>query len=226
MIDVIYRCCNSEIDSNVLRHDRPNWFNKFKCLDTFLNSYNLSKDKVENIIFLHDGPKGRLYDAIPKNLSIIEVNYRDNESSLLETFKIADSLKNDIYFLEDDYLHLPNSIDVIYYGLKNFKLVTGYDHSDRYTRNDDITFGKEHIAFSKKTNCHWRTAESTTCTWATTRELWNSTVGEFAKFYKLNDRELFRNLFTKHGIRLWTPIPGVTTHTTHCYTPGVDWEIL
>jgi hypothetical protein len=225
-LDIIYRCCNAEINTTNLRADRPYWFNKLKCLETFLNSVNKCQDKINSITFLHDGEKGKLFDSIPKKYDIKEINYKDNESSLVETFKIADSLKNNIYFVEDDFLHLPNSIDIIYHGVNTFKLVTGYDHSDRYTRNDDITLGHECIAFSKKTNCHWRTAESTTCTWATTNQLWKGAVGDFAKTYRLNDRELFRGLTTQHNIRLWTPIPAVTTHATHCYSLGIDWASL
>jgi len=25
---------------------------------------------------------------------------------------------------------------------------------------------------------------------------------------------------------LWTPIPAVTTHATHCYSLGIDWASL
>jgi hypothetical protein len=236
-LDIIYRCCNAEVDSNSIRTHgvfpdgtprplRPAWFDKIKCLNTFINSVNLNSYYINKVIFLHDGVKGRLFDNIPKKFEIVEVNYSDNERSLLETFKIADSLYNNIYFVEDDYLHLPNSIKIIAEGVENFKLVTGYDHLDRYKRTDDLTFGQEYIAFSQKTNCHWRTAESTCCTWATTRDMWKNVVGDFAKTYRLQDRELFRGLNTEHNIRLWNPIPAVTTQVDINLSPGVNWEAL
>ena len=222
-LDLIYRCCNAEVDGN-FKWVRPSWFNKIKCLKTFLNSVELNSYYVNKVIFVHDGPKGRLYDNIPTKYEIVSVDYMDNEKSLLETFKVADNLKDNVYFIEDDYLHLPNSIKIIAEGVDNFKLVNGYDHLDRYKRDDDITLGKDYIAFSKKTNCHWRTAESTCCTWATTRELWKGAVGDFAKTYLLQDRMLFRGLYNEHNIRLWTPIPAVTTQVDQNLSPGIDWE--
>jgi hypothetical protein len=223
MIDIIYRCCNAEVEGN-FKWIRPNFFDKIKCLNTFLNSVEHCSSVINKVIFLHDGPKGRLYENIPKKFEIIEVDYRDNEKSLLETFKIADSLNKHIYFIEDDYLHLEKSIDTIYNGVLNFKLVTGYDHLDRYTRTDDITMGKDYIAFSKKTNSHWRTCESTCCTWACTRDLWNSTMKEAAYNFKLQDRDLFRYLITKKNIRLWNPIPGVITQVDQNLSPGINWN--
>jgi hypothetical protein len=222
-LDIIYRCCNSEVDSPI-RDIRPNWFDKIKCLNSFLNSVKKNSYYINKVIFLHDGETGRLYDSIPDQYEKIRINYKSNELSLVETFKIADTLKNNIYFVEDDYLHLPNSIGVIAQGVEKFKLVTGYDHLDRYKRTDDLTYGKEYIAFSNKTNCHWRTAESTCCTWATTNEAWKSVVGDFAKTYRLNDRELFRGLYTQHNMRLWNPIPAVTTQVDQFLSPSIDWE--
>lgn len=221
-LDIIYRCCDAEVNPP-FKWVRPEWFDKIACLKSFINSINECKSYINKVIFVHDGPKGKLYDTIPKDYEVICVDYKNNEKSLLETFKMADELKNNIYFVEDDYLHLPHSIRYISQGVENFKLVTGYDHLDRYKRNDDITSGKESIAFSQKTNCHWRSAESTCCTWATTKELWNGIVGEYAKYYKLQDRELFRNLYTKKYIRLWTPIPAVTTQVDINLSPGIDW---
>jgi len=223
-IDIIYRCCENEMTPQTFKHFRPNWFNKLNCLKTFLTTIEVCSDVINKVYFVHDGPKGKLFKDIPKKHEVIEINYQNNELCLLETFKLANNLNEHLYFVEDDYLHLPNSIKTIYYGVQNFKLVTGYDHLDRYTRTDDISFGKESIAFSKKTNCHWRTAESTCCTWACTRQLWNNTMYAYATKYKLQDRELFRSLNIEQNIRLWTPIPGVTTQVDCNLSPGINWE--
>jgi hypothetical protein len=127
-----------------------------------------------------------------------------------------------IYFVEDDYLHLDKSINVIFNGVKHFNLVNGYDHLDRYIRDDDLTKDKESIAFLNSTNCHWRTSESTCCTWASTRKMWNL-IKASARHYKLEDRKFFRNLL-KNNIRLWVPMPGVTTQVDDKLSPGIDWE--
>lgn len=223
-IDIIYRCCNNETPGTQLKSIRPVWFNKLNCLSSFLHSIEINADKIGDVIFLHDGPKGILYHSIPKQFKTIDINNQNNLTSLLKTFEIADNLQNNLYFVEDDYLHLPHSISTIYHGTNNFQLVTGYDHLDRYTRLDDVTKGKEYIAFSKKTNCHWRTAESTCCTWSCTRELWNSAMRSYARKFELNDRLLFRSLNFDHNIRLWTPILGVSTQVDQNLSPGIDWE--
>jgi hypothetical protein len=223
-MDIIYRCCESEVKPP-FKHIRPKWFNKIKCLETFLISIKNASDIINNVTFLHDGPTGELYNNIPKDFKIECVDYRNNEKSLLRTFDIADSLNSDyIYFVEDDYLHLEKSIRIIYEGVKKLKLVNGYDHLDRYIRDDDLSKDKESITFLEETNCHWRTVESTCCTWACTRNMWND-IKESARYYKLEDRKFFRNLI-KNGVRLWTPIPGVTTQVDDKLSPSIDWSKL
>jgi hypothetical protein len=56
--------------------------------------------------------------------------------------------------------------------------------------------------------------------------MWKNVVGDFAKTYRLQDRELFRGLNTEHNIRLWNPIPAVTTQVDINLSPGVNWEAL
>jgi len=230
-LDIIYRCYNAEVskpgDADYVPstgRNRPIWYNKFKCLETFVTAIKNANDIVNKVIFLHDGPKGKFYDSIPAQYEVVCINQLTDGGSLAEAHKIADELSNHIYFAEDDYLHLPNSVRVVYDGLEPFKLVTPYDHLHRYVNDDDITKGKDYIAFSKKTNCHWRTSESTCNTWATTREMWNSTVGQLAKQFRPHDRDFFRTLYTQHNIRLWNPIPGVTTQVDENMSPGIDWE--
>jgi hypothetical protein len=224
-LDIIYRCCEAEVVPP-FKYIRPDWFDKIKCLNTFLNSVDKNIEFIGEVIFVHDGPKGKLYNNIPKTFKIVDIDYQNNEKCLYETFKIADMLSNNIYFIEDDYLHLQNSIEIISKGVNAFKLVTGYDHLDRYTRSDDLTLGKEYVAFSKKTNRHWRTAESTCCSWACTRTIWESTIKQYVYKYGLNDRDLFRSLYKEKDIRLWTPIPGVITQVDQNMSPGIDWKNL
>jgi hypothetical protein len=223
-IDLIYRCCENET-SPPFKHIRPIWFNKIRCLSTFLNAIENAKEYINNVIFLHDGERGRLAENIPSTFKVEFINSKNNEKSLLTTFDIADSLSGDlVYFIEDDYLHLPHAISTIYHGAKYFKLVNGYDHLDRYIRSDDLTKDKESITFLNSTNCHWRTSESTCCTWAATRDMWN-TIKESARHFKLEDRKFFRNLY-KNNIRLWTPMPGVTTQVDDKLSPGIDWSLI
>ena len=58
-----------------------------------------------------------------------------NPGSFWKLYEIALSIaKNDdiFYFVEDDYLHLPESPGALEEGLKYFDYVTLYDHPDKY----------------------------------------------------------------------------------------------
>jgi hypothetical protein len=180
-----------------------------------------SKDFISSVTFIHDGPEGALIKAIPNHFKVIRINACSNEGSLLATYEAARDIAGDIYYVEDDYLHLPNSIKLIAQALPSLGLVTGYDHEDRYVRDDDLTYGKELITFDAASNRHWRTAESTTCTFAISEAMRKKVQG-FADKFMLYDRKLFRKLYKK-GVRLWTPIPGITTHVDTALSPGIDW---
>lgn len=226
-IDIIYRCCEAEVKPPV-KNIRPSWFDKKNCLKTFIESCRESHKYVGSLTFLHDGEKGEIADFLQSGFdsefeyNVIYVDYQSNEKSLLKTFDIAEEIiKDSVYFVEDDYLHLPNSVEIIAKAVQQMGLVNGYDHLDRYIRTDDLTFNREGIIFSPSTNRHWRTAESTCCTWAATKQVWDF-IKEDCRNFKLQDRELFRN-FIKKGLRLYTPIPGITTQVDDKLSPGIDW---
>ena len=220
MINIIYRLCEVEM-TPPFRSKRLPWFSKLNCLQSFLRSLEHSKEYVSSVTFVHDGPEGLLIQAIPEQFPIVRINACSNEGSLLATYDLAKSISGDIYYVEDDYLHLPQSIKLIALALPTLGLVTGYDHEDRYVRDDDLSYGKEKICFDIPSQHHWRTAESTTCTFAISESM-RPRVQPFADKFKLIDRTLFRKLYKK-GIRLWTPIPGLVTHVDTALAPGIDW---
>jgi len=220
MINIVYRLCEAEM-APPFRSKRLPWFSKLNCLKSFLDSVEYSKNYIASVTFIHDGPEGDLIKAIPVHYKIIKVNACSNEGSLLATYEAAKEIPGDIYYLEDDYLHLPESIKNIALALPSLGLVTGYDHEDRYVRDDDLSFGKEMIVFDKASNHHWRTAESTTCTFAISESM-RPKIEPFTRKFMLKDRMLFRKLYKKK-IRLWTPIPGLTTHVDTALAPGFDW---
>lgn len=220
MINIVYRLCEVEM-APPFRAKRLSWFSKLNCLQSFLESVEFSRDWISSVTFVHDGVEGDLIKAIPENFKIIRINACSNEGSLIATYEAAKEISGDIYYVEDDYLHLPESIKLIALALPSLGLVTGYDHEDRYVRDDDLTYGKELITFDDASNRHWRTAESTTCTFAISESMRPKVQGIADKFM-LFDRKLFRKLYKK-GVRLWTPIPGLTTHVDTALSPGIDW---
>lgn len=224
-LNIIYRLCENETDGN-LRDIRPEWFNKIACLQSFINSVEYADSKVKSLTFVHDGPEGPLLDYLNKSTykpNIVKIDFRDNLKSLLTTLDIADELGDNIYFVEDDYLHKIYSVDRIASAVNNFGLVNGYDHLDRYTRTDDMPYELK-IVFDNDSNTHWRTAEATCCTWAARSDVYQS-IKEDVRRFGLWDRELFRNLH-RRGIPLWTAIPGLTTQVDLYMSPGVDWKLI
>ena len=138
-----------------------------------------------------------------------------------------------VYFLEDDYLHLPNSAKAIEEGLKIAEYVSLYDHNDKYipaSRGGNPYIGEDGGEVTKvfvTNSTHWRLTNSTTMTFATTMgiliedtPIWEQfTMGshpnDFAAFLKL--REMNRALIT--------PIPGLSTHCEPAWaSPLIDWS--
>jgi hypothetical protein len=138
-----------------------------------------------------------------------------------------------VYFLEDDYLHLPNSAKAIREGLQIAEYVSLYDHNDKYipgTNGGNPFIGEDAGELTKvfrTPSTHWKLTNSTTMTFATTmqqlhedKSVWEEfTTGthpnDFACFLKLRDL----------GRALITPIPGLSTHCEPDWAaPGIDWS--
>ena len=150
LLTILYRACDKELDSIPSRRGRPSWFSKINCFRSLHNSYlNCTyKDQIK-IKILMDGDKSILSDEMDKfNYEIIYNKVRSNNLSLQFQLEYAEKhSEGNVYFIEDDYLHTEDALDFIYIGVEKFGLITGYDHPDRYTHNDDICLGKESIYF-------------------------------------------------------------------------------
>lgn len=230
-ISIIYRCCEADTKGPA----RPKYFSKLNCLNNMLDIFmydNRPKDVEVNIHAIHDGACGLLHEQLEYcDIPIEKINVNDNAKSLELSLGFASGLpKTDIiYFLEDDYLHTYDALKVLIEGFEiaqkvnKSNIISLYDHSDRYTRSDDIDRGQTHLFLGKLK--YWRTAESTTCTWAVAQDSFiEDKIYEDAVKYGLNDREFFRYLRSK-GTILFTPMIG---SSTHCHipfmSPFVNWD--
>jgi len=215
-LNIVYRGCNLEDPNTAQRSGRPANFSKIDCFNT-LDRAIKNYDNVGKIIIIIDGARGYLSDFIQHaGYDVQYVSLNSNAKSLQYCYDVANQLDDldNLYFVEDDYWHLPNALHIINEGVEMFGLVTGYDHRDRYTQQTDITYGQEYIFLSDSS--HWRSAESTTCTWAASREVYEQ-IHTTASQHLLNDRSFFRTLITQNGLRLFTPIPAVSTHMMEDY---------
>jgi hypothetical protein len=140
-----------------------------------------------------------------------------------------------VYFVEDDYLHLPGSKELLLEGIAIADYVSLYDHCDKYLNHEDggfnpfIEYGGEITRVILTPGSHWKLTNSTTMTFATTvgvlredQDVWD----RFTRFNPPKDFHAFVELAGR-GRSLITPIPGYSTHCEPVWAaPGVDWEKL
>lgn len=228
---VIYRVCGQEtvdFPKNRPGH-RPEWFSKFDCFTSLMNSIRHPDSGVTRFSVIYDGPKASLFSFIEKTVEKMDnseikcINQNHYVGSLRIATQLAIDVGDDTYLVEDDYLHKPDAIAKMRRALPKYKLLTGYDHPDRYTRSDDIDYPKI-IDFDAESNSHWRTIESTCHTYMIEKNLLNDakSILMYQPFLE-NDRSLWR-FFNGNNIRLWSSIPGLTTQVDPYMSPGIDWS--
>ena len=138
-----------------------------------------------------------------------------------------------VYFLENDYLHLPNSHRAIYDAmLLGADYVTLYDHPDKYMKREQggnpliEADGAEKTKVYLGKNNHWKLTNSTTMTFAArvkTLKKDEAILREHTKGTHPNDFEMFTELNKQN--KLLSPIPSYATHgETQWLAPLVKWE--
>ena len=205
-------------------------------VDTLANAVKVFDDCEWSIIA--DNVSKETSDMIEKYKSKDHILYV-NEGNGAATFNIAldEALKmadNDtVYFLENDYLHKPDSRVIIEEGFElGAKFVSLYDHPDKYLSpeqggNPYCKGGAEDTRVYLTDSVHWKITNSTTMTFAaevkTLKEnesiLRNHTSGTHP-----NDFQMFLELRENNKL-LVTPIPGYATHgETAWLSPLTDWS--
>jgi len=150
--------------------------------------------------------------------------------------------QDEILFVEDDYLWLPEAITEMIGAMRNIKgidYLTPYDHPVRYNDSfyDGVDLPHWEIKIFQCGNRHYRSQESTCMTYMTSGKVLKEDLAlhleyspEDKKFP--NDRELFRRLQQlggyndlKHKRLLIGPMPSLATHLHMPYlAPIIDWE--
>jgi hypothetical protein len=138
-----------------------------------------------------------------------------------------------IYLLEDDYLHLPNSVNMLLDGFRvGADYVTLYDHPDKYVDsksggNPLVRDGGELTRIKLGQLSHWKITNSTTMTFATRVETLKSDWSVFLRYCGGNytdDYRLFRHLAKWKRRVLVSSVPGFSTHCEVAFlSPLRDW---
>lgn len=221
------------ISDNSGKKDRFSFATKEVCLKNYLDVFKPSRD---NLIIIADNVGDmtwRMINALHPN--VIRTYFHNSASWRYAAFEIAAlrfSENQVVYFVEDDYLHLPGSREVLLEGIEIADYVSLYDHKDKYLNADEggpnpfIEYGGELTRVVRTASAHWKVTNSTTMTFATTvkilredQRVWNRhTHGSYP-----NDFQAFLEL-ARRSRRLITPLPSYSTHCERAFAaPGVDW---
>jgi hypothetical protein len=164
---------------------------------------------------------------------VLDLAIRHNEDDIL-------------YFVEDDFLHLPGSKELLIEAFRETgaDYVTLYDHPDKYINrkeggpNPFVKHGGEKTRVIVTSSAHWKETNSTVFTFAvrvsTLREdekQWRRCIrrkvpDDFLVFSRLGKARFFYRPFGKKRT-LIHPIPARATHgELEFLAPFVDWEAV
>jgi len=212
---------------------KPDYITNEACL---ANAVKVFDDCEWSIIA--DNVSKETSDMIEKYKSKDHILYV-NKGNGAATFNIAldEALKMDdndtVYFLENDYIHKPNSRAIMEEGFElGAKFVSLYDHPDKYLSPDKggnpyCEGGAEDTRVYLTDSVHWKITNSTTMTFAsqvsTLREN-EHTLRTWTSGTHPDDFQMFLELRYAKQL-LVTPIPGYATHgETAWLSPLTDWS--
>lgn len=200
------------------------------CLENFLKYF--PKDEI---IIYADNVTDATYEwLLTYNVEVRRTYGGSSAAGFRIVFDDALKLPDDevVYFVEDDYLHLPTARTVLLEGIQRAHYVTLYDHPDKYMSpnyggNPYVEEGGGEITMVFLTkNSHWKLTNSTTMTFASTvntlkkdEDIWRRfTTGthphDFHCFLELRDK----------GRTLASPIPSLSTHGEPMWAaPLINW---
>ena len=138
-----------------------------------------------------------------------------------------------VYFIENDYLHKPESQKILEEGFNlGASFVSLYDHPDKYLEpsqggNPYCDGGAEDTRVYLTDNCHWKITNSTTMTFAakvSTLKRTEPILRKHTSGTHPNDFQMFLELRQNNEL-LVTSIPGYSTHgETAWLSPLTDWS--
>tara|TARA_R110001599_G_scaffold325058_2_gene537135 strand:- start:2949 stop:3644 length:696 start_codon:yes stop_codon:yes gene_type:complete len=212
---------------------KPEYINNENCL---ANAVKVFDNSIWSVIA--DNVSADTNDMIQKYVTRNCIFYAEKGNGAA-TFNLAldEALTYDdeeiIYFIENDYLHKPESEKIIEEGFKlGASFVSLYDHPDKYITpenggNPYCQGGAEDTRVYLTDSCHWKITNSTTMTFAakvkTLKEI-EPTLRHYTTGTYPQDFKMFLDL-RKQGHLLVTPLPGYSTHgETAWLTPLAEWK--
>ena len=212
---------------------KPKYINNENCLRNAVKVFKNAKWSV-----YADNVSTETDDMIQNNVTRSDIEYVSVGHGA-GTFNLAldEALKYDddeiVYFIENDYIHKPESSKIIKEGFElGASFVSLYDHPDKYLPpekggNPFCQGGAEDTRVYLGKSCHWKITNSTTMTFAakvSTLKRVEPILRKHTSGTHPNDFQMFLELRDKNEL-LITSIPGYSTHgETAWLSPLTDWE--
>ena len=230
MIRLFQLHCNfSELSQNKLR---PEWFNREKIFDSLMLTLD---ERVEYTAF-HDSGNGEIKDHFLHNKNVNKISEKGGSGAQAFVNLLNHVIKQDyndddiIYFLEDDYLHKQGWIDVLIDGFNYIEAdyYTLYDHPNKYWSG---MWDKFPSYILTTPSIHWRTAVSTTNTYACKFKTLKKHFDIHVQYCDLvekwvKDHDKFTHLWDI-GSNLVSCIPGYSSHIEdNMLSPLTDWQLI
>jgi glutamate racemase len=215
------------VELNIIVIDHNSEKNDLSQIKKILDKSNLNSSVISlNVNEFRE--KIKKINAENKNVTENQIS---NMSNIHKSLQIAKEQCNDlVYFVEDDYLHLPNTIEEMIFTYERISsqvanelvlIPTDYPYLYSKMEPTNIFFG------SSK---HWRTTGESLCTFLTSSKIlkkhWN-------KFISMCQYEHYPFEGPLHEIYkseyCLSPIPSLALHFTNInsiygLSPGVDWK--
>jgi len=226
---IYYRISNNSFKKNRLPHAT-----KEHCLDNFLSVFgkyniNLVADNVTEPT-LREFINSKQSDKF----KIENTTLGNGQCFKYCLHRACNELNSgQVYFVEDDYLHLPNSDIKIKEALTISDYCTGFDHYDKYINSDEggnpeIRDGGEITRVILTNSSHWKLSNSTTCTFAVNVNILKEDLSIWNKYLYDSypkDYAAFCELIKIKGRSLLSSIPGFSTHTELPWlSPLISWD--
>lgn len=203
---------------------RPAWFDRRECLRQLLDT---ADDGCRVTVVFDGDPAGHFVNEF--NVEVVRVEGGTDARSFAGTLRVVQracdsgQVADDdvVYLAEDDYWHLPGWAQALREGLTVFDYVTAYDHPDKYCADNGVVSSNAAIVVHTAST-HWRTAPSTTNTFAMLARTLKADTPVHMHFGS-SDHEKFLELWNR-GRTLGTCLPGRATHCeVGMLSPTVDW---
>ncbi len=225
---IFYRFCDKKINLNY----KGFTITKQQCFLNFIKYFNIA-----DIELILDNCKPNAHEwFFEVGINPNKVHYLNlgNRLSFLEQFEIVELLKlpddEILYFVEDDYLHLENSVKLIKEGLEKVDFVTGYNHLDKFMKGQNPYCDElgEHTKVFLTNSSLWKLSNSTTMTFACKVKTLKKHKGTMIRKIGIGEAPKDFKMWLalgKKGARLGVALPGFSTHVcpSGYYTPLIDW---